>query len=320
MGAKRAQEETRHERATIEVTSLVKHYGETVAVDDLSLRVEPGEIVGLIGPDGAGKTTTMRILCGLIHADGGVARVAGFDSAREPRGVKEHIGYMPQRFSLYPDLTVAENMQFFAELFGVTGEERRRLEERLMEFSRLGRFRARRAAQLSGGMKQKLALSCTLIHTPDVLILDEPTTGVDPVSRREFWRILRDLAGDGMALLVSTPYMDEATICNRVILMHRGRAIAVGTPDEITASFPRRIVEVRGPALQEARRRLIEDTGLDVDVNRFGDSLHVVHDPAVSAEAIAERLSDLDVSARPISASVEDTFVELMSRAPEEKS
>jgi len=300
--------------AAIEVDALEKRYGDTVAVAGLSFRVNAGEIVGLIGPDGAGKTTTMRILCGLLRPDAGTTRVVGYDSARETRGVKEHLGYMPQRFSLYPDLTVAENLQFFAELFGVVGAERRRLEDRLMEFSRLGPFRKRRAAQLSGGMKQKLALSCTLIHTPRVLILDEPTTGVDPVSRKDFWRILRDLAADGLALLVSTPYMDEATICNRVILMHRGRAIAQGTPGEVTAMFPRRLVEVRGRALRDARRRLVEAGDLDVAVNRFGDSLHVVHDAALSPETIAARLSDLDVTTRVIAPSIEDTFVELMGQ------
>jgi ABC-2 type transport system ATP-binding protein len=310
----------RTDGAAIEVESLEKRFGDTVAVRDVSFCVEPGEIVGLIGPDGAGKTTTMRILCGLVRPDGGKTRVAGFDSLREPGGVKEHVGYMPQRFSLYPDLTVAENMQFFADLFGVTGEQRRKLEDRLMEFSRLAPFRNRRAAQLSGGMKQKLALSCTLIHTPKVLILDEPTTGVDPVSRREFWRILRDLAGDGLSLLVSTPYMDEATICHRVVLMHRGRAIAAGTPGEITESFPRGIVEIRGPALLEARRRLLDIDDIDLAVNRFGDSLHVVHDREVSPETIAARVADLDITARPVAASVEDTFVELMGQSRESPS
>jgi ABC-2 type transport system ATP-binding protein len=302
----------------IEVESLEKRYGDTVAVRDLSFRVGEGEIVGLIGPDGAGKTTTMRILCGLVHPDGGATRVLGFDSVREARGVKEHVGYMPQRFSLYPDLTVAENMQFFADLFGVSGDERRRLEERLMEFSRLGPYRARRAAQLSGGMKQKLALSCTLIHTPRVLILDEPTTGVDPVSRREFWRILRELSGDGLALLVSTPYMDEATICDRVILMHRGSAIAAGTPDEITAAFPRRIVELTGPAVQDARRRLLASVASGVAVHRFGESLHVVHDAGVAVTEIEAIVSGLDVETRAISPTIEDTFVELMGERREE--
>jgi ABC-2 type transport system ATP-binding protein len=307
--------QTTEARASIEVESIEKRYGDTVAVDSLSFRVGPGEIVGLIGPDGAGKTTTMRILCGLLRADAGSTRVAGFDSAREPRGVKEHVGYMPQRFSLYPDLTVAENMQFFAELFGVRGDEHRHLEARLMEFSKLAPFRARRAAQLSGGMKQKLALSCTLIHTPKVLILDEPTTGVDPVSRKEFWRILRDLADDGLALLVSTPYMDEAMICHRVVLMHHGRAIAQGTPDEVTARFPRRLVEVKGRGLREARRRLQDARDLDIAVMRFGDSLHVVHDAGVPPESISGRVADLDVTVRSIAPSIEDTFVALMAEA-----
>ena len=180
----------------------------------------------------------------------------GRDSTRETARRREHLGYMPQRFSLYPDLTVAENLRFFADLFGVPAAERARREAELMEFSRLGPFRERRAGQLSGGMKQKLALSCTLIHTPEVLVLDEPTTGVDPVSRREFWRILRELAGRGLALLVSTPYMDEAGLCDDVVLMHEGRAIARGTPDEVAAAFPRRLLEVRGAGLPAALARL----------------------------------------------------------------
>lgn len=305
----------RERRQPIEVDSLAKSFGDTVAVAGISFQVGRGEIVGLIGPDGAGKTTTMRTLCGLIHPDSGTTAVAGFDSAREPRGVKENVGYMPQRFSLYPDLTVAENLRFFADLFGVAGDERRRLEKRLMEFSKLGPFRSRRAAQLSGGMKQKLALSCTLIHTPKVLILDEPTTGVDPVSRKDFWRILRDLVGDGLSLLISTPYMDEAMLCHRVVLMHRGRAIAQGPPDEVAKQFRRCIVEIKGPGLLEARRRLSEARDLDVSIHRFGDSLHVVHDADVSPGTIAERVSDLNVTQETVSPSIEDTFVELMGES-----
>lgn len=205
----------------IEVRDLHKRYGATEAVRGLSLSVPGGTICGLIGPDGAGKTTTMRILCGLLRPDGGEASILGHDCARETRAIKDHLGYMPQRFSLYPDLTVAENLRFFADLFAVPRAERAAREVELMEFSRLAPFVGRRAGRLSGGMKQKLALCCTLIHTPQVLILDEPTTGVDPVSRREFWRILRDLAGRGLALLVSTPYMDEAGMCDAVVLMHK---------------------------------------------------------------------------------------------------
>jgi ABC-2 type transport system ATP-binding protein len=300
------------EGPAILIEELRKSYGATVAVDGLSLTVEAGRICGMIGPDGAGKTTTMRILCGLLLPDAGRASVLGFDCARAAKQVKEHLGYMPQRFSLYPDLTVAENLRFFADLFAVPAGERAKREARLLEFSRLGPFRDRRAGRLSGGMKQKLALSCTLIHTPQVLILDEPTTGVDPVSRREFWRILRELAGEGLALLISTPYMDEADLCDEVLLMHRGRAIARGTPVSVAASFPRRLLEVTGCDLPAAVDRLRSAAPAGVAVHRFGDRLHVVHDDAGQQEALIHLLAGLDVQTAPAAPGIEDVFVEMM--------
>lgn len=298
------------EAPAIEIDGLRKRYGEVPALEHLSLAVSRGRIVGLIGPDGAGKTTALRIVCGLLRPDGGSVRVMGFDSTRESRRVKTHLGYMPQRFSLYPDLTVAENLRFFADLFGVSAAERVRLEERLLAFSRLGPFRDRRAAQLSGGMKQKLALSCTLIHTPAVLVLDEPTTGVDPVSRQEFWTILEELAGDGMAILASTPYMDEAARLDHVVLMHRGRALAGGRPEEITRGFPRALAEVRGKDLADARRRLRELGERGVDVHRFGDRLHVVHDPGITRQDLERCLAGLAVEVETVKPSLEDVFVE----------
>ena len=307
--------------SAISIESLRKSYGDTLAVDGLDLTVESGQIVGLIGPDGAGKTTTMRILCGLLHPDAGRALVLGYDSTTEATRLKPHLGYMPQRFSLYPDLTVAENLRFFADLFGVTGKDRVRRENELLEFSRLGEFRGRRAGQLSGGMKQKLALSCTLIHTPQVLILDEPTTGVDPVSRREFWKILGDLAKDGLALLVSTPYMDEAELCARVVLMHEGRTLVEGRVDELPSHFPADLYSVEGPDLKEARQRL-----LDVDgdaVHRFGDRLHVsVEGPVAGSqtiESIRTNLNGLSVEVSKIEPTTEDLFVELTRRSRREE-
>jgi ABC-2 type transport system ATP-binding protein len=299
----------------IEIADLEKAYGDTHALRGLSLEAHPGEIVGLIGPDGAGKTTAMRIVCGLIRPDSGSACIVGLDSTRDARRIKPHVGYMPQRFSLYPDLTVGENLRFFADLFGVRGAEREETEQRLMAFSRLGPFRDRRADQLSGGMKQKLALSCTLVHQPRVLVLDEPTTGVDAVSRREFWTILRDLASEGLALLVSTPYMDEATRCDRVVLLHGGRVLAVERPEGITRHFGKSLVAVRGRDLQVARARLLDDgwSGSDrqVAVHRFGDRLHVVLDASADASRVRERLAGLEVSIDAIEPSIEDTFVEL---------
>ncbi len=299
----------------IQFTDLKKSYGDVRALEGLSLDVRGGEIYGLIGPDGAGKTTAMRIACGLMLADAGSARVMGFDCARESQSLKEHLGYMPQRFSLYPDLTVAENLRFFADLFEVGGAERKRSQARLMEFSGLAPFLSRRAGELSGGMKQKLALCCTLIHTPDVLILDEPTTGVDVISRREFWEILRDLGSKGMALLVSTPYMDEAMLFDRVAMMHRGRAIAAGTPPEVAGRFDRKLLELSGKAIKEAHRCIAEAGLADVEVLRFGDRLHVVFDTDEDESAVRGCISGLAVSAGRVAPDIEDAFVRLVTRA-----
>src|SRR5687768_4693162 len=213
----------------ITTTNLTRSFGAVPAVAGLTISVPAGRIYGLVGPDGAGKTTTLRLLCGALVPDGGQATVMGIDVARDPEGVRRRIGYMPQRFSLYGDLSVRENMRFFADVYGVPRAEQGALMERLLAFSRLGPFQQRRADVLSGGMKQKLALACALIHRPTVLMLDEPTTGVDPVSRREFWDILRDAVDrDGMTVLVSTPYMDEADRCHAVGFMRAGRLMASG--------------------------------------------------------------------------------------------
>jgi ABC-2 type transport system ATP-binding protein len=298
----------------IRFENLRKRYGNTTAVEELSFEVNAGEIFGLIGPDGAGKTTAMRIACGLLLPDAGDVWVAGRSSVTEPAQIKQRLGYMPQRFSLYPDLTVAENLRFFADLYDVPDEVRREHEERLMQFSRLGPFRDRRAGKLSGGMKQKLALSCNLIHTPEVLILDEPTTGVDPVSRREFWEILKELAEQGTALLVSTPYMDEALLCRRVALMHQGRVIALGTPDEVTRRFVRRLIEIKGSGLNSARQALSSLEREGIQTNRFGDRLHVVFDTSVQEQTIRAQMTGLSVSVMAIPPTIEDTFVALMEQ------
>ena len=218
----------------IETRGLTRRFGALTAVDHLDLTVPQGEIFGLVGPDGAGKTTTLRMLCGLIQPSEGSARVAGHDVARESRAVKDQIGYMAQRFGLYNDLTVVENMVFYADLFGIMGDERQRLTARLLRMTRMEPFRGRPAGQLSGGMKQKLALMCTLLHRPQILFLDEPTNGVDPVSRRDFWAILYQLLKDGITIFMTTAYLDEAGRCNRVGLMHRGKLIRCDTPERLT--------------------------------------------------------------------------------------
>ena len=219
----------------IEARGLTKRFGELTAVDRLDLSVGKGEIFGLVGPDGAGKTTTLRMLCGLMDPSEGGASVAGHDVARESQAVKDQIGYMAQRFGLYQDLTVEENMIFYADLFDITGQTRADLTGQLLAMTRMEPFRGRPAGQLSGGMKQKLALMCTLLHRPQILFLDEPTNGVDPVSRRDFWAILYQLLKDGITIFMTTSYLDEAERCNRVGLMHKGKLIRCSTPAAMKA-------------------------------------------------------------------------------------
>ena len=217
----------------IQTSALSRRFGKTVAVDGLDLSVERGEIFGLVGPDWAGKTTTIRMLAAILDPTAGSARVMGLDTVRQGEAIKQKMGYMAQQFSLYGDLSVTENMDFYADVFGLNGDERRERIERLLHFSRLTEFTARRAAHLSGGMQKKLALACALLHKPELILLDEPTTGVDPVSRREFWDILTELHLEGVTTFVSTPYMDEAARCSRVGLIYQGRLVVCDTPEEI---------------------------------------------------------------------------------------
>jgi ABC-2 type transport system ATP-binding protein len=217
----------------IETQDLTRRFGDLIAVNRLNLTVFQGEIFGLVGPDGAGKTTTLRMLCSLMDPSEGRAHVAGHDVVREPQAVKDRIGYMAQRFGLYLDLTVRENMDFYADLFGIVGSERESLSTQLLHMTRMEPFCDRLAGRLSGGMKQKLALMCTLLHRPQILFLDEPTNGVDPVSRRDFWAILYQLLKEGITILMTTAYLDEAERCNRVGLMHRGKMIRCDAPEAL---------------------------------------------------------------------------------------
>src|SRR4249919_3517561 len=216
------------------------------ALRELSMAVEPGEMFGLIGPDGAGKTTTIRLMCGLLKPDAGRVRVLGRDPVKEHRAVTQTLGYLSQRFSLYGDLSIDENISFFAEIHGLSMRDPaiRDRRERLLELTQLAAFRSRLADQLSGGMKQKLALACTLVHEPRIILLDEPTTGVDPVSRREFWKLLAEFLQQGITILVSTPYLDEAERCHRIALLHEGKLLALDTPDHLRAQLPGRMVEL----------------------------------------------------------------------------
>ncbi|MBU0691395.1 ABC transporter ATP-binding protein [bacterium] len=298
------------ETAAIQFNDLRRSYGVAPALAGLSLDVFKGEIVGLIGPDGAGKSTAMRIACALIKPDSGMAVIAGFDPVTQPQRVKEHIGYMPQRFSLYPDLSVIENLRFFADLYAIPDGKRIQQEQRLLEFSRLEPFKNRRAGQLSGGMKQKLALSCTLIHAPDILFLDEPTTGVDPVSRQEFWTILRELAQSDKALLVSTPYMDEAELCDRIVLMHQGATLAAGSPDRIPELFPRKLIEIISADIEEVIDRLKQIT--NIEIHRIGGKLRIVHNDPKLLERLRELLKDLELTLQDVPPSIEETLIYLM--------
>jgi ABC-2 type transport system ATP-binding protein len=300
----------------IRISALRKSFGAVTALDGVDLSIGQGEMLGLIGPDGAGKTTALRILCGLLIAGGGSVLVAGLDPGKATRQVRGFLGYMPQRFSLYPDLTVAENLRFFADLFQVPPQEREKRLEQLLRFSRLGPFTGRLSARLSGGMKQKLALSCTLIHTPRILLLDEPTTGVDPVSRQEFWEILGSLRQEGVTILVTTPYMDEAAKCDRVAFIHKGRILSVAAPAEIPRLYSSQLLEVQCRECVAAARAL-RDCGSFKGVQVFGDRIHAsgsgdVQDLKRSAAECLSRAGIAVIAIEPIEASIEDVFVELL--------
>jgi len=305
------------EKSAIHAAGLRKVFGGVVAVDGLDLAVKAGEIFGLVGPDGAGKTTTMRMLAGILDPSGGQAEVSGFDVLRQPEEVKRRIGYMPQRFSLYGDLTVEENLKFFARIYAVPESLRVRREAELLEFSRMAPFRRRLAQHLSGGMKQKLALACTLMHTPEVLFLDEPTTGVDPVSRRDFWKILYSLLKEGVTLFVSTPYMDEAERCNRVALIDRGRITICDTPDGLKQRMRGELLELVAEPLRDAREALTGHPAL-LGQQVFGDRLHLWVENAESAETAiratltAKKVTIIDL--RRIAPGLEDVFISLAGK------
>lgn len=303
--------------SAIKATGLRRTFGELVAVDTLDLDVTAGEIFGLVGPDGAGKTTTMRMLTGILPPTAGTARVAGFDVVRDAEPLKEHIGYMSQRFGLYPDLTVTENIEFYADIYGVPVRGRAAKVEELLGFSNLTPFKQRLAGNLSGGMKQKLGLACALIHTPRVLFLDEPTNGVDPVSRRDFWRILYQLVRDGVTIFVSTAYLDEAERCNRLALLHQGRLLGVGTPREVKQLMPGTLLEVRSSAPRRTAA-LLRDKLTGASVGLFGDRVHITTHDAAGTEQVARSLlaeAGFEVmSIRPIAPSLEDVFVAVLAQ------
>ncbi len=300
--------------AAIEVENLRKHYGELLAVDHISFEVQPGEIVGLIGPDGAGKTSTMRMIVTLLSPDGGRIFFQGEDALRSRSRVRAHIGYMPQRFSLYQDLTVEQNMRFFGDLFNIPPGEQRKQMEKLYAFSRLGPFKQRLAAQLSGGMKQKLALSCMLMHHPRVIVLDEPTFGVDPVSRHEFWEILHELRNEDVAILVSTAYMDEAMQCDKVGLMYEGRLLAMNTPQKLLSTFPGTLTRLPAGQPDKDYAWLCGELGED-RVQLFGDGLHIRLDDRFGRRELSDVLARMPGDNGPlqdIKPGLEDLFLYLL--------
>jgi ABC-2 type transport system ATP-binding protein len=304
--------------SAIRTERLSKSFGDLAAVRHLTLSVEEGELFGLVGPDGAGKTTTMRLLSAILDATSGDAWVAGHHIAREAEEIKKHIAYVGQRFGLYPDLTVAENLHFYADLYGVPRRERPARIERLLAFSNLAPFIHRQAGNLSGGMKQKLSLACALIHTPKILLLDEPTSGVDPLSRHELWRILYELIREKVTIFVSTSYLDEAERFHRVALMHRGELLACGTPRELKALLRGTILELR-PTQPRQAAALLRQQFPGFSVNLFGNRVHLLTDDPDRDTRIATaalRKSGMDLAEpRSIEPNLEDVFLSLL--APE---
>jgi ABC-2 type transport system ATP-binding protein len=305
----------------IALSGVIKRYDAVTALNGLSFEVARGEMFGLIGPDGAGKTTAIRLICGLMHPDGGQVRVLGLDPAKDHRAITHKVGYLSQRFSLYGDLTVDENISFFAAIHGVDDYQQRR--DHLLDMTQLTPFRGRLADKLSGGMKQKLALACTLVHQPALVLLDEPTTGVDPVSRREFWKLLSHFLESGITILMSTPYLDEAERCTRVALVHDGQLLALDRPGALRTSLPGLWLEGFPPSVRDVRDRLRAAGVPHVEV--FGERLHVWLPTATSAEDAQRQLGALTGRAgvppfdgQIITPTLEDVFIaRLAELAPE---
>jgi drug efflux transport system ATP-binding protein len=295
---------------------VTKHYGAVPALRELSFSVEHGQMFGLIGPDGAGKTTTIRLICGLLKVDGGTVRVFGRDPVKDHLQVTHTIGYLSQRFSLYGDLTVDENIAFFAEIHGLHMNDRRIRDRRtrLLELTQLAPFRERIADQLSGGMKQKLALACTLVHEPQIIVLDEPTTGVDPVSRREFWKLLSEFLSHGITILMATPYLDEAERCSRVALLHEGQLLALDAPTALRSSLRGDVMEVIAGDRTRVTEVLVRVPGV-VDVQVFGERVHARLEPDSPLRDTRRLAAELDragvqaESVRAVPTSLEDVFI-----------
>lgn len=296
----------------IEIKNISKSYGELKALDNVSFEVQKGELFGLIGPDGAGKTRLFRLLTTLINPDAGSATVDGLDMIKDYREIRTRVGYMPGRFSLYPDLSVEENLQFFAAIFGVTVQQSYHLIEPI--YKQIEPFKTRRAGKLSGGMKQKLALSCALIHCPSVLFLDEPTTGVDAVSRSEFWDMLSNLKKQGITILVSTPYMDEASRCDRIALMNEGKILGIDTPENMVKRFDSPLYGVKAKNMFALLEEVRKQPGV-LNCYPFGEKHHLVADASFNAEDMKKTLVNVEgFCIEPVVPTIEDMFIKLMKQ------
>lgn len=301
-------------QVSVEINNVSKSFGETLALNNLSCSINEGELFGFIGPDGAGKTTLFRILTTLLLADEGYVKVAGFEGVNEYKQIRHNVGYMPGTFSLYQDLTVEENLKFFAGVFKTTIEKNYHLIEDI--YKQIEPFKNRRAGKLSGGMKQKLALSCALIHKPKVLFLDEPTTGVDAVSRKEFWEMLAKLKAGGLTIVVSTPYMDEAALCDRVALIQKGEILSIDTPEQIRNSFPFELIKVKAKNMF-ALMNILKESPQVYSSYLFGEFLHIVLNEGVNKGDFMDNLAGQGVENLNwdvITAGVEDCFMELMNK------
>lgn len=302
------------EEFAIKTLNLTKVFGDNIAVNQLNLEIKKGELFGIVGPDGAGKTTTMRLLTAIMKPSSGEAWVSGHSILHEEEQIKEKIGYMSQRFGLYEDLTVMENINFYADLYGVPQKERPLRVERLLGFSNLTPFKDRLAGNLSGGMKQKLGIACALIHTPEVLFLDEPTSGVDPVSRRDLWKILYDLLREGITIFVSTAYLDEAERCTRIGLIHKGNILTIDEPAKVKAAITTPMIEISSPYARKVRDMVSTIDGVQ-SVSIYGDRLHIaVRDREVVSVIMGVlRSQGIEIQGqREIAPSLEDVFISMV--------